>query len=230
MVCLRCEALCVGYERRPVAGPLSFLVEEGNYLCIVGENGAGKSTLMRTLLGLQKPLSGTLSFAKGVRWGYLPQQTVVQKEFPATVREVVRSAFAARAGNIPFLRTPEKRRASEALSLLGIANLEKKSYRELSGGQQRRVLLARALCAAEKDGLLLLDEPVAGLDPQATEDLYALIKERNRAGMTVIMITHDIHFALHDASHALSLGTRPFFGEREAFFSAHNIPTREEER
>lgn len=224
MVCLRCENLALGYESHIVVQNISCTVNTGDYLCIVGENGAGKTTLLKTMLGLQKPLAGTI--AKGSdfslqRIGYLPQQTVIQKDFPATVEEIVRSGCINRMKFAPFYRTQEKIRATHTMEQLGIAHLAKHSYRELSGGQQQRVLLARALCATHTT--LFLDEPTAGLDPTATEDLYALIEQYNKDGLTVIMITHDMKAALRYASHILHIGEQSFFGTKDEFIrSTHH--------
>ena len=190
MALITCQDVTLGYENTRVAEHLSFTVEEGDYLCIVGENGSGKSTLMKTLLGLRAPLAGHIAFGDGLRKneiGYLPQQTPIQRDFPASVQEVVLSGCLARCGLRPFYSKEEKALAARNMERLGITPLARRCYRELSGGQQQRVLLARALCATRK--LLLLDEPVAGLDPKVTAELYDLIAELNRAdGITVIMI------------------------------------------
>ena len=219
MALITCEDLSLGYDGKSVVTDLSFSVEAGQYLCIVGENGSGKSTLMRTLLGLQKPLGGRLTFSDGLKQtelGYLPQQTPVQKDFPASVQEVVQSGCLNRTGLRPFYSKEEKQLVSENLERMGITHLKKRCYRELSGGQQQRVLLARALCATKK--LLLLDEPVAGLDPIVTEDMYRLISDLNRDGVTVIMVTHDITAALKFATHILHVSKTPlFFGTKEAY-------------
>ena len=103
--------LVLGYESRAIAAGLDFSVESGDYLCIVGENGSGKTTLMKTLLGLSEPVSGTIEIGDGVRRseiGYLPQQTVVQRDFPASVREIVLSGCQGRLGRLPFYGKREK--------------------------------------------------------------------------------------------------------------------------
>lgn len=213
MVQLTVNGLCLGYEGREIVSNLDFSVSEGDYLCVIGENGSGKSTLMRTLLGLQAPLSGRIETGnelKRTQIGYLPQQTPVQKDFPAHVREIVLSGCQGRCGIRPFYTAEQKRLAADAMARMGIEDLSRRCYRELSGGQQQRVLLARALCAAEK--MILLDEPVSGLDPEATAEMYKLIRTLNRQGITVIMITHDVKTALDDATHILRVGPEPFFG------------------
>ena len=215
MALIRCEELSFGYEGKALLRKLSFSVSQGDYLCIVGENGSGKSTLMRTILGLQSPISGKVLLGDGLRQneiGYLPQQTNVQRDFPASVREIVLSGCQGRLGLRPFYCSSEKRRAEEAMDKLAIAELANRCYRELSGGQQQRVLLARALCATEK--LLLLDEPVSGLDPLASEEMYRTIEGLNRDGTTIIMISHDMHYALGHASHILQIGRDWFFGKK----------------
>lgn len=216
MAQLTCQNLTVGYDGRTVLQGLNFEVNPGDYLCIVGENGSGKSTLMKTILGLQAPISGTILTGDGLRKneiGYLPQQTQAQKDFPASVREIVLSGCQGRCGSRPFYSKEEKRLAEENIGKMGIGSLTKRCYRELSGGQQQRVLLARALCATRK--MLLLDEPVSGLDPRVTAEMYGLIETLNREeGITVMMISHDISAALRYASHILHIGDSVFFGTK----------------
>ncbi len=215
-----CEDLALGYEGKTVLSHLTFSVEAGDYLCIVGENGSGKTTLMKTLLGLRRPLSGAVRFGDGVKKneiGYLPQQTAVQRDFPASVREIVLSGCVGRC-RTPFYGKKERAVAEEQIERLGLAPLRDRCYRELSGGQQQRVLLARALCATQK--LLLLDEPVAGLDPKMTEEMYAIVEELNRRhGITVLMITHDLSAARRYATHVLHIGGEIFFGTREEYLA-----------
>ncbi len=216
MALITCKDLTLGYESIPVARHLSFTVEEGDYLCILGENGSGKSTLMKTLLGLQAPLAGSVTYGGGLRQnqiGYLPQQTPLQRDFPASVQEVVLSGCLGRCGWRPFFSQEEKALAARNMERLGITGLARRCYRELSGGQQQRVLLARALCATQK--LLLLDEPAAGLDPKVTAGLYDLIAGLNRKdGITILMISHDMAAAARYASRILHLGEGQtlFFG------------------
>ena len=215
---LNCRNLTLGYEGTALVKDLNFEVNRGDYLCIIGENGAGKSTLMRTILRLQKPMAGEITFGDGVlenEIGYLPQQTVVQRDFPASVQEVVLSGCQGRLGKRPFYSREDKKRAAENMERLGISDLAKRCYRELSGGQQQRVLLARALCATER--MLLLDEPVSGLDPNVTIEMYELIQKLNREGITVIMISHDIVSAVRYADHILHLGTDVFYGTTEEY-------------
>lgn len=213
MPLLACENLSLGYEGTKVVEGLNFTVEKGDYLYIVGENGSGKSTLMKTILHLRAPLSGRIIMGDGLKQteiGYLPQQTVAQRDFPASVREIVLTGCLNRSALRPFYSREEKRLAEENMNRMGVVELAKRCYRELSGGQQQRVLLARALCATQK--LLLLDEPVAGLDPNATADMYALIESLNHEdGVTVIMISHDIEAAMRYASHILHIGHKPLF-------------------
>ena len=233
MAQLTCQDLCVGYDGKAVLQDLSFAVFSGDYLCIVGENGSGKSTLMKTILGLQQPVRGRILTLDGLRKneiGYLPQQTQVQKDFPASVREIVLSGCQGRCSSRPFYNKEEKQLAADAMEKMQIAQLAKRCYRELSGGQQQRVLLARALCATRK--MLLLDEPadglsaesaetVSGLDPKVTAEMYALIEKLNREdGITVIMISHDIAAAVKYASHILHIGDAVFFGTRAEYLQS----------
>ena len=212
-----CENASLGYENRPIVKNLSFTVNAGDYLCILGENGSGKSTLMKTILNLTPPLAGSIRMEdlKSTEIGYLPQQTQVQRDFPASVQEIVLSGFQGRCGLRPFYTKAEKALASENLERMGMAQFARKCYRDLSGGQQQRVLLARALCATRK--CLLLDEPVSGLDPKATSQMYEIIAELHREGITIIMISHDLNAALDDATHVLHIGEKLFFGTREEY-------------
>ena len=221
MAQIKAEKISIGYDKVSVATNLSFSVSAGDYLCVVGENGAGKSTLIKTLLGLLPTIKGKIEFGENLtnrEIGYLPQQTVVQKDFPATVMEVVLSGFQGKSGFRPFYGRKQKLEAIENLKLLGIEKLKKRCYRELSGGQQQRVLLARALCGTQK--MLLLDEPVSGLDPKASEKMYDLISKLNQSGITIIMITHDIQSAINWASHILYIGQNNFFGTTLEFHSS----------
>ena len=230
-----CENLSLGYGGEVVVSGLSFSVSAGMYLCIVGENGAGKTTLMKTILGLRSPLKGSIVFGDGLRQreiGYLSQQTEVQRDFPASVREIVLSGCQGRMGFRPFYRTEEKELAARNMERMGIAELAERCYRDLSGGQQQRVLLARALCATQK--LLLLDEPTAGLDPEVTADMYRVIHDLHQSGVTILMITHDVTEALPYATHILHLGRRRFFGTRDEYLrdrqSAFALDGKEETR
>lgn len=221
MALLTIRNLSLGYDSHTIVENLSFSVNAGDYLCIVGENGSGKTTLMKTLLHLQEPVSGQILTGDGLKRneiGYLPQQTIVQKDFPASVREIVLSGCQGRLGLRPFYNKTEKRLAEENMDRMGITDLSDRCYRELSGGQQQRVLLARALCATGK--VLLLDEPVSGLDPKVTVEMYDLITRLNRAGITVIMISHDISAAIRFASHILHIGASVFFGTREEYLQS----------
>lgn len=222
MAQLTCQNLTVGYDGRTVLQDLNFEVNPGDYLCILGENGSGKSTLMKTILGLQAPIGGRILTGDGLRKneiGYLPQQTQAQKDFPASVREIVLSGCQGRCGSRPFYSKEEKRLAEENIGKMGIGSLTKRCYRELSGGQQQRVLLARALCATRK--MLLLDEPVSGLDPRVTAEMYGLIERLNREeGITVMMISHDIPAALKYASHILHIGDSVFFGTKADYLQS----------
>ena len=215
-----CKNVSLGYENHIVSEGIDFTVAQGDYLCIVGENGAGKSTLMKAILGLHPPLSGKIEFSDGLKQneiGYLPQQNHFQRDFPASVQEVVMSGCLNRCGLRPFYSHTERRLAHRSMEKLGVESLRERCYRELSGGQQQRVLLARALCATRK--LLLLDEPVSGLDPSATAEMYAIIRRLNREeGITVLMISHDVFAATREADHILHLAHRPlFFGSTEDY-------------
>ena len=220
MSLIKATDLSLGYEGHPIVTGLNFNVDMGDYLCVVGENGSGKSTLMKALLGLRAPMSGALEYGDGLQnneIGYLPQQTLVQRDFPASVSEVVISGCLNKCGLRPFYNAAERKRAENNMERLGITHLARRCYRELSGGQQQRVLLARALCATTK--LLLLDEPVAGLDPKVTQDMYALIDELNKKeGITVIMVSHDMAAATAYSSHILHVSHTPlFFGRTEDY-------------
>ena len=220
---ISCKNVYLRYENISVVEDLSFNVEAGDYLCIVGENGSGKSTLVKSILGLKETASGHLHFGDGVTGkniGYLPQQTTAQMDFPASVYEVVLSGCIGRKGTSIFFSKEQRKSAEENMKKLDILSLKKKCYRELSGGQQQRVLLARALCAADK--MILLDEPVTGLDPVVTADFYALLKKLNKQyGITVIMVSHDLFAAVNNASHILHLKkTNSFFGTTSEYLES----------
>ena len=221
MALLEVKDLSIGYESNILAEGINFFVDRGDYLCILGENGSGKTTLMKTILGLKEPVQGQLVFSSDLKKneiGYLPQQTQFQKDFPASVREIVLSGCQGKLGLRPFYNRAEKQYAEENMELMGITDLGSKSYRDLSGGQQQRVLLARALCATEK--LLLLDEPVSGLDPGVTLQMYSTIKKLNDRGITIIMISHDISAALRYATHILYIGDNIFFGTKHEYVNS----------
>lgn len=219
MSLITCANVSLAYDGNVALSDVNFTVKSGDYLCVIGENGSGKSTLIKGLLRLKTPVSGEIVFSGGLlpsMIGYLPQQTAAQKDFPATVLEVVLSGRLNSCKGKPFYSKEDKKAALEKIALMGMASFSRRSYQELSGGQQQRVLLARALCATKK--LILLDEPVAGLDPVVTAGLYALIKEQNEhEKLTVVMVSHDI-LAVRYATHILHLGKRQlFFGRTEDY-------------
>ena len=223
MAQLRCENVALGYEGEIAVRNVSLTVEKGDYMFIIGENGGGKSTLIKGLLGLIRPIAGRIEYGDGVDphsggIGYLPQHTEVQRDFPASVREVVMSGCLARSHSFYYTRA-DRERAHETMKKLDILGIERRSYRELSGGQQQRVLLARALCAADK--MLLLDEPVTGLDPSATAELYETVGSLNRDGITVIMVSHDIGALSKEAKTVLHIQKEPvFLGTREEYLNS----------
>lgn len=217
---LRCKNLVLGYGNNIVSKGISFSVNKGDYTCIIGENGTGKTTLMKSILGLNKQISGEIIFSDRIKKnniGYLPQQTQLQRDFPASVKEVVMSGFLNHCGINPFYTIKQKNKFKRIMDNLNISRLEKRCYRELSGGQQQKVLLARALCATDK--LLLLDEPVAALDPKASKEFYQLISKINSQGTTIIMISHDVDVAINFASHIVDMNKPYFFGTREEYIS-----------
>ena len=223
MTLITCKDLGFSYDGQPAVRGISCIIDEGDYLCVVGCNGSGKTTFVKGLLGLLKAYEGSLEFDKDLRLpniGYLPQQVFIQKSFPAIVQEIVLSGRLSNLGLAPFYGKADKSAAKESLELLDIAALSKASFSSLSSGQQQRVLLARAICSAP-DGLklLILDEPMNGLDPHVRQDLYALIDDLNkRLGIAIIMVTHDVQASVRYASHILALeGTQQFFGTAHEF-------------
>lgn len=223
MAQLTCKNLTLGYDGKIVLKGLNFSVYNGDYISIVGENGSGKSTLMKAILNLISPLDGAIYTGDGLKpneIGYLPQQTEVQRDFPASVKEIVLSGCLSHCGMRPFYNKNEKKTVYENMEKMGITHLAKRCYRELSGGQQQRVLLARALCATKK--MLLLDEPVSGLDPKVTEEMYELIKKLNSDGITVIMISHDINASLRYSNKILDISEPMFFGRSEDYLNRKN--------
>lgn len=204
MVLIKCRQLTLGYGNKDIVSDFDYDIDAGEYLCIVGRNGSGKTTLLRGISGLLSPKSGSIEFCDGLmrnQIGYLPQITNVQKDFPASVEEIVLSAFQGKKGLLPFYTRAHRERAMECMALTRTESLRKACFRELSGGQRQRVLLARALCAAER--LLLLDEPVTGLDPESTESMYRIISDLHKSGMTIVMVTHDLEAAHRESSRIL---------------------------
>ena len=220
MALITCKNLSLGYEGHAILKDINFKLDGGEYLCIIGENGAGKSTLVKGLLRLKKPMGGSIIPGDNLKHkeiGYLPQQTMIQKDFPASVWEVVLSGVLNNDHRCPFYNKKDKAEAEKNMEKLNILDLKKRCYRELSGGQQQRVLLARALCAT--DSVLILDEPVTGLDPAASMEFYETIKDLNKKeNVTIIMVSHDIKNALNYATHILHLEQeKDFFGTVEEY-------------
>jgi zinc transport system ATP-binding protein len=206
---LKCRQLTLGYGNKDVVRDLDYDVNAGDYLCIVGRNGSGKTTFLRGLAGLLSPRSGSVELCDGLKRnqiGFLPQITVVQKDFPATVEEIVLSAFQGKKFFLPFYGRAQRERAMESMALTRTESLAKSCFRELSGGQKQRVLLARALTTAER--LLLLDEPVTGLDPESADSMYRIFADLHREkNMTIVMVTHDIEAAQKEASRVLDFNS-----------------------
>ena len=220
MALMALKDVTIAFEGMVAVDRVSFSLERGDYLVVVGENGSGKSTLIRAMLGLVKPRSGSILYGEGFQKnqiGYLPQQTAAQRDFPASVEEVVLSGFVNQLGRRFFYNRVHRQQALANMEMLDVSRYRYRSYRTLSGGQQQRVLLARALCAT--DAMLILDEPVTGLDPAATGELYEIVRNLNqRHGVAVVMVSHDLHGALRDAKHVLVMGTEmDFYGTVEEY-------------
>ena len=210
---IKCEKLSLGYDGKAIVDNLNFEIQNGDYLCVLGENGVGKSTLIKTLLKLIKPISGEVVYNENLlptEIGYLSQQQQLLKDFPASVFEIVLSGCQSKVGLRPFYKREEKQTAKEKIEKLGLLDLMTRSFSELSGGQQQRVLLARALMAGQR--LMILDEPVTGLDPEASRKMYEIINELNKSNMTIVMISHDIEVALDYATKVLYIGQNIFYG------------------
>lgn len=224
MAYITCRDLTLGYDGEAVTEGINFEVNEGDYLCIIGENGAGKSTLMKALMNLNRPMSGEIIFSDEINRkeiGYLPQNKDFQRDFPASVEEIVISGCLGKSGLRPFYNKKEKKTAEENMKRMDIYDLRHRCYRELSGGQQQRVLLARALCAAGK--LLLLDEPVTGLDYKVTCEFYGLLSDLNRSGVSIVMVSHDLEEAMGHANRILQIGREQiFFGDKNAYLMSES--------
>ena len=226
MALITMKDVTIAFEGVAAVKNASFSVEKGDYLVILGENGSGKSTLVRAILGLVRPAKGQILYGDGLKRaqiGYLPQKSAAQRDFPASVEEVVRSGLVNRLGGRMWLGAQQKRRAAEKMRLMDVENMKNRPYRTLSGGQQQRVLLARALCAT--DSILLLDEPVIGLDPDATEEMYGVIRALNREHNTaIVMVSHDVNAALRDANKVLVMDHGvDFFGTVEKWKSERRV-------
>lgn len=217
MELIRFENLSLRYGNRVLFKDLNFSIYEGDYFCIAGENGSGKTTLMNAILGMKEPAEGKITISKDLKngIGYLPQQKTAQKDFPASVYEVVISGFQKKRGFRPFYNNREKEIADKNMKRLGILDIKKQCFSELSGGQQQRVLISRALCATDK--IILLDEPVTGLDKETTEEMYKIINELNDEGVTIVMISHDVYATIRYASRVLHLGSKVFVGTNEDY-------------
>lgn len=217
MELIRFENLSLRYGNRVLFKDLNFSIYEGDYFCIAGENGSGKTTLMNAILGMKEPTEGKITISNDIKngIGYLPQQKSLQKDFPASVYEVVISGFQKKRGFRPFYNNKEKEIADNNMKRLGILDIKKQCFSELSGGQQQRVLISRALCATDK--IILLDEPVTGLDKETTEEMYKIINELNDAGVTIVMISHDASATIRYASRILHLGNKVFIGTNEDY-------------
>ena len=203
---LKCSNITLGYGSKNIVNNFNYTIHSGDYLSINGRNGCGKTTFLRGLAGVLHPRAGKIELSSGLKRnqiGYLPQITVTQKDFPASVEEIVLSAFQGKNLLLPFYGKALRKRADECLELTHATNLRKESFRELSGGQKQRVLLARALCAAER--LLLLDEPVTGLDPESSQNMYNIIRDlHENKNMTIVMVTHDIDAARNNSTRILN--------------------------
>ena len=217
-----CENLTLGYDTKIILKDLNFEICKGDYLCILGENGTGKSTLIKSIAGLIKAMSGKILFENGTTsrdCGYLTQQSEIQRDFPATVKEIVMSGCQNRTGFRPFYNKAEKQMAKEAMEKLSITNFAKTCYKELSGGQQQRVLLARSFCAMKK--ILLLDEPVSGLDVNVSQEFYKILADlNNQEDITIVMISHDIESAVKYADKILHIGKKNFFGSKKDYIKS----------
>lgn len=206
------HGLRIGYDATTDMACPDFAIGPEDFLCVMGPNGSGKSALVKTLAGLMPPRAGELVMSDGLQdggIGYLPQRTPLQDDFPATVREIVRTGCQSLRGLRPFFSCAEKDMAERALIRFGLADLAHRPYRSLSGGQRRRALLARALCVPRR--LLLLDEPTAGLDEQAVETLYACLASLRTEGLAILMVTHERTSVHQLASHVLRMGQRAAF-------------------
>ena len=206
---IKCNQITLGYGNKNIVNSFNYEINTGDYLCIIGRNGCGKTTFLRGLAGVLRPKAGKIELRDNLQRkqiGYLPQITVTQKDFPASVEEIVLSAFQGKSLLLPFYGRALRERANECLALTRTENLRKACFRELSGGQKQRVLLARALCAAER--MLLLDEPVTGLDPESSQNMYNIIKElHEQKKMTIVMVTHDVEAATKYATRVLDFNT-----------------------
>ena len=221
MALVEVKNLTIGYNSKPVATNINFEINKGDILCILGENGAGKTTLIKTILGVIKPLSGEMNISEDIkehRFGYLPQKSENQDDFPAVCKEIVLSGCINRKKFKLFFNKEDKAIAEKNMELLGVKELANKPFNILSGGQKQRVLIARSLCATEK--ILFLDEPLTGLDPKIVDDFYNIVSMLHEQGITIVMISHELHTSLHLANYVLYIGEECIFTKKEDFVNS----------
>lgn len=208
--------LSCGYNKDLIIKNLNMKMEDGDFICVVGPNGAGKTTLIKTILGLIKPLKGEVIYhdLKPSFIGYMPQESKIDSRFPASNMEVVLSGTLNKVKH--FYSKEDRERALNNFKLLGISKLKDKSFKDLSGGERQKVLLARSLSATSK--LLILDEPSNNLDSKSKKELYKLIEDLNQKGLSIMMITHDLDHGNLIGNKILSLREDDtFFGSVESF-------------
>lgn len=181
---------------------VSLSVNEGDFLCIVGENGSGKSTLIKCIVGLNKVPEGKITLKE--KLGYLPQKTEIQANFPASIEEVVLSGTISNNIKKIWYTKQDKEKANEIMKELDIYTIRKRCFRDLSGGQQQRVLIARAMCAT--NNLIVLDEPTNGLDPSIARKIYSTLKALNKKrNLTIVMVSHDVERAVKYATRVIEI-------------------------
>lgn len=195
----------IGYKTMFALKNISFDVNSGEYICIIGDNGAGKTTLIKSLLSLNDISSGKIEInCKRNEISYLPQNSSIPLDFPATVEEIVLTGTQDDKIKAFFYGVNQKKMANSAMEKARITNLAKRRFGELSGGQQQRVLFARAI--AKNPKVLILDEPCTGLDSSTCKDFYKLLDDVNSIErVTIIMVLHDLSAVKKYASKIIAL-------------------------
>ncbi|MGB9877270.1 MAG: metal ABC transporter ATP-binding protein [bacterium] len=213
----------LGYRGEVILPSVNLLIEEGDFLGIVGPNGAGKTTLLRAIAGVLKPIKGqVIVYKPNLSLGYVPQRSLLDEAYPLTALEIASMGLYKKIGVLKPVRKYEEK-AREALRIVGLAGMEKKLYRELSGGQKQKVLLARALVSEPE--ILLLDEPITDLDVGSQKAMMDFLSDLNKEkGITILLVSHLLDVVAERANKIVMLGDgKVVSGTREEMLSPQRL-------